>query len=231
MSKIRPLVVIKKAHNILEFDNAVKNVLSGFDQLWFNYYPIHKTNQLMREAFLEVYKKHTHLIILCDDLIVNKESVDKIVKHAENGLGFVCGVANYDNTPVKRNFLNVSMKLAGRKRPYVFDNIIMGSDLHRQILSQPQPVKIKHMGEPFPIIRRDIAEQFSFNLDDKIHNLPALAGMNNDVVMSNEADDLGIPIWCDFTAFFYHMKLSDAKMLLSLVGARSSYTQFVPAKT
>lgn len=226
------LVIIKKAHNLPQFDEAVDKVLTRFDKLIFYWYPIHITNVLMRNAFLEQYKEYTHLAILCDDLIVDENSINKLLKHIEEkDYPFVCGVANYDNTPLKRNYLNVSMSSPGRTRNYVFNNVVVGSEEHKALLAQPQPVKIAFMGEPFPIIRRDAAEKFSFNLDDKLLGLNPQDGMNNDVVMSNEAADLGIPIMCDFTAFFYHMKTSDiwTENIPLVVGTKESYTKFVPA--
>src|SRR4029077_9652822 len=137
-------------------------------------------------------------------------SVDKIVRHAENGYGFVCGVANVDNTPERRNMLNVSLYPAGRKRNYHYFWVEVASSQHKWLLSQPQPVEILHQGEPFPIIRRDIAEKFSFDLDHRLNGLSPENGCCNDVVMSMEAYDLHIPIHCDFSAFFYHMKTSEA---------------------
>jgi 2-polyprenyl-3-methyl-5-hydroxy-6-metoxy-1,4-benzoquinol methylase len=224
------LIIIRKAHDLPRFDTAVEKVLANFDKLIFYWYPIHETNVLMRKAFLEEYTEYTHLAILCDDLIVSEESINKLINHIEkNDYGFICGVANYSVD--KSDFLNVSMQSPGRKRNYTLLCVRVGSEEYIKILSQPQPVKVRHMGEPFPIIRRDIAEKFSFDLDDKIMGLPPEMGMNNDVVMSNEAYDLGIDIMCDFTAFFYHMKISDTngEALPLGVGKREPYTKFVPA--
>jgi hypothetical protein len=228
---MRLLIAILKAHDLPEFDSAVENVLSRFDKIIYHWYWLGQCRPLMRRAFLES-SEYTHLAILCDDLIVNEESVNKLLKHIETDeqkYGFVCGVANVDNTPERRNLLNVALTTAGKRRNYVYNSIEVGSEVHKSLLAQPQPVPIKHMGEPFPIIRKDIAAQFTFDLDDKIHGFMMKDGCCNDVVMSNEAEELGIPIWCDFTAFMYHLKTSEAHPIPLVVGTREPFTKFVPA--
>jgi hypothetical protein len=226
---MRLLVTILKAHDIPEFDEAVDKVLYKFDKMIYYWYPIYQTRPLLRQTFM-LSKEYTHLAILCDDLIVNEESVNKILNHAENGHGFVCGVANVDNTPQRRNMLNVSLYPTGKKRNYIYIWVEVGSEQHKWCLSQTQPIEILHMGEPFPIIRRDIAEKFSFDLDDRMNGYPDPSwGCCNDVVMSSEAYDLHIPIMCDFTAFFYHMKTSDAQPIPLVVGKREPFMKFVPA--
>jgi len=229
-SHVKLLVIIKKAHDLKQFDEAVDRYLTRFDKLIYYWYPIHQTNRLMRKAFLEQYKEYTHLAILCDDLVVNSESINKLLRHIEEkDYGFVCGVANYDNTE-KRDFLNVSMQPTGNRRPYIFRSMLVGSKEYERVMSQQQPVPVRFMGEPFPILRRDVAEKLSFSLDDKIMGLPPHEGMNNDVVMSNEMHELGIPIWCDFSAFFWHMKISDNGPNIPLVvGTKDPYVKFVPA--
>jgi hypothetical protein len=229
-SNVKLLVIIKKAHDLKAFDQAVDKYLDRFDKLIYYWYPIHQTNRLMRRAFLEEYKEYTHLAILCDDLVVNGDSINRLLRHIEEkDYSFICGVANYDNTE-KKDFLNVSMQPTGNRRPYIFRSMLVDSEEHKRVVSQQQPVPIRFMGEPFPIIRRDVAEQLSFMLDDKIMGLQPYEGMNNDVVMSNEMYDLGIPIWCDFTAFFHHLKISDNGPNIPLVvGTKDPFTQFVPA--
>lgn len=220
----RTLVAIPKGRDIPEFDRAVSDVLSDFDILWCCYYQSHVARQIIRKFFLD--RDYTRLAICPDDMIVNRTGIDYLLDDLDKvDYQFICACANVDTVRYK-NMLSVSVsKLTPPSNILSVDDyefLVEGSQLHKSLLEGPQPIVVKHMGDPFPIIRRDVAQRLTFfNTSGSI-----TAGCCEDVVMCNELYQMNIPIYCDLRSRFDHLKISDEDSTSKLqVGKKEPFTK------
>lgn len=217
------LVAITKARDIAEFDNAVADVLSGFDKLWCCYYPSNVARQKIKKFFLE-NEEYGRLAICPDDMLVNRDGINHLLNDLETDYEIICGCANVD-TLQYRNTLSISVsKVLNPSVSFGIDSyefLVEGSALHKSLLIGRQPIIVKHMGDPFPIIRRDTVEKLSFY---NTSGTPTGMGCCEDVVMSHELHRLGVPIYCDLRARFDHLKISDAESASKLqIGKKEPY--------
>lgn len=225
------LICITKAHNITEFDNAVNECLSSYDKLWVCYYNSYEARQIIKDYFLK-YDEYTHLVILPDDMIVNQSAIDLLINNLEDGQNYqvLVGCCNVDNKE-NRDKLNVSLQVIHPKRvdgTYYY-NFITVFDTH--LIGRPQPTRVYYQGDAFLILRRDVVDKLSFDTDYKLNEIEPWEGCCNDVVMSWELSELGIPIYCNLKARFQHLKLNDLENYAKkLVGEETSYTHFVRAR-
>jgi hypothetical protein len=74
----------------------------------------------------------------------------------------------------------------------------------KDVEARPGIQQVKHCGTPFAILRRDVVRLVSFDNDKKWNN--DTVGFSEDVVLSNELNALGIPIWVDTSVIFAHLK-------------------------
>lgn len=209
---MRWLICIPKVRKIQEFDNAVNECLQGFDKLFINYFPSYQARHLIKEYFLK-YEEYTHLVILPDDMIPNLSAIDMLFTDlTKEDYPFLCGRSHLNNTEEGRKIVTVSLTLARpelKNGTHHYDFLEEFTPLFEKLYEQKQPIKVKHMGDPFPIIRRDIVEKLSFDNDSQYNNTAEEFGCCEDIVMCTELDKLGIPIYCDLRAWFQHLKISD----------------------
>lgn len=209
---MKMLICIPKVRQIEEFDNAVNDCLQEFDKVFINYYPSYVARHLIKEYFMK-YEEYTHLAILPDDMVPNKTAIDILLNDLSiNNYPFLCGRSHLNDTEEGRKIVTVSLQLSRpelKNGTHHYDFLEEDTPLFSKLLAEPQPIKIKHMGDPFPIIRRDVAAQLSFDNDHKYNNTLEDDGCCEDIVMCLEMDRLRMPIFCDLRAWFKHLKISD----------------------
>jgi len=226
---LRLLIGICKGRDIPEFDASVDNTLSKFDKIIYNYYSSWIVRPMLRDTFLRS-PEYSHLAILPDDMLVTPEAIDILLDDlSREDYPVLCGCANIDNSEEGKKTLSVSLNvtspvLQGGTHHY---NFIMEDS---ELFNSPQPIIIKHMGDPLPIIRRDVVARLSFTNNASYNGAPPTVGCCEDVVMSYECDKLGIPMYCDLRARMHHLKISDYDSISKLqVGKKEPFTKFVPA--
>jgi hypothetical protein len=227
---LRLLIGILKGHDNPGFDNSdMDTTLEKFDKIIYWYYSSWVARHMLKDTFLRS-PEYSHLAILPDDVIIPPESIDILLDDlSREDYPFLCGSANLDNTEEGKKTLTVSLNLTSPSL-LRYDFIIEGSELYKKLLNSPQPIIVKHMGDPFPIIRRDIVNQLSFDNVASYNGVHDEYGCCEDVMMSYELDKLGIPIYCDLRARMNHLKISDEESIRTrMVGIKEAYIQFVPA--
>jgi hypothetical protein len=227
------LVGITKGRDVPEFEKAVDATLSGFDKVVASYFPSYTARRLIRATFRNL-REYTHLAILPDDLIVNQKAIDILVTDLQRvDYPVLCGCANLDMTPAGRSLVNVSLELPSPKLKKGTHHYNLMTEEWELIYSKnQQPIIVKYAGDPFVILRRDIVDKLSFLNDASYNGVTEDQGCCEDVVMSNELDKLGIPLYCDLRAKMLHLKISDADSKTKLqVGKKPSSIDFVQAVT
>jgi hypothetical protein len=199
-NKFNPLVALPSPRDLIEVKAAVDLCLAGLDKVWFKYWP-QSTDPYrhIRDYFLKRIQ-YTHLIILPDDLVVNADGVTRLLLsvYAQPTLYTVL----MGNCPVEYGSLQFAIthnlpSLQRSERIYRWWSL-MDVQVNQGIR------KVPHCGTPFAILRRDVVEQVSFENDKEWNN--DRVGFSEDVVLSHELRDLGIPLYCDTSVIFEHLK-------------------------
>ncbi len=227
------LISIPKVRQIEEFDNAVEDCLAEFDKVFINYYPSYVARHLIKDYFMD-HEEYTHLAILPDDMIPNKTAINLLLNDLKTDYPVLCGRSHLNNTEEGRKVVTVSLSLVIPKMKegtHHYNFLHEDSPLFGKLLAEPQPIRVKHMGDPFPVIRRDVVEKLSFDNDAAYNFTTPEFGCCEDVVMCNELDKLGILIHCDLRAWFKHLKISDQDSRDNLLIDKEIPTiQYVKAK-
>lgn len=199
--KLNPLVAIPSPRDIPEFRQAADECLSGFDRVWFKYWPQStEPYKHIRDYFLK-RTQYTHLIILPDDLVVNIIGVTRLLLsvYAEPTKYLVL----MGNCQVQWGSLLFALthNLPSLKRQ---DRIYAWWTLNDVETVTTNIVQVPHCGTPFAILAREVVEKVSFDNDKKWNN--DTVGFSEDVVLSHELHDLGIPLYVDTSVIFQHLK-------------------------
>lgn len=229
------LISIPKVRKIQEFDDAVNECLAEYDKVFINYYPSYIARHLIKEYFMK-HEEYTHLAICPDDMIPNKQAIEILMNDlAKNDYPVLCGRSHLNNSEEGRKIVTVSLQLSRpelKNGTHHYNFLEEDTTLFRKLLSENQPIRVKHMGDPFPIIRRDIVEKLSFDNDHKYNNVAEQDGCCEDIVMCLELDKLLIPINCDLRAWFKHLKINDEESRKNLLIDREiANIQYVKART
>ena len=212
MSEINLLISVPKVRELKEFDDAVDNYLQDFDKVFVNYYPSFEARHLIKDYFLD-HEEYTHLAILPDDMIPNRVAINLLMNDlSKNDYPVLCGRSHLNNTEEGRKIVTVSLTLASpvmKEGMHYYNFLQEDSELFMKLLEEKQPIIVKHMGDPFPIIRRDVVKLLTFNNDSQYNSQLEQDGCCEDIVMCVELDKLQIPIHCDLRAWFKHLKISD----------------------
>lgn len=206
-AKIGMLVAIPSPRDIPEFKKAVDECLQPYDKVWFKYF--HQASNpynLIREYFLK-RPRYSHIAILPDDLVINKQGVDKLIDNVVSDpqkYRVMMGTCLVDSTQWGRQFLAFTKNIPALNRSertyewYMVRNVV-GKNLGI--------LQAAHCGTPFAILSKDVMKLVSFDNDLKWNqNQMNNVGMAEDVVLSHDLDRLGIPIYVDTDVFFDHMK-------------------------
>jgi hypothetical protein len=200
-NRFNPLVALPSPRDIPEVKEAVDLCLSGLDRVWFKYWPQStEPYKHIRDYFLK-RTQYTHLIILPDDLVVNVVGVTKLLLTAYAApTQYTVLMGNCSVTYGSLVFA-ITHNLPSLER--------YGRTYHwwtlRDLEACPTNImKVQHCGTPFAILAREVVEQVSFKNDKEWNN--DTVGFSEEVVLSHELHDLGIPIYVDTSVIFTHLK-------------------------
>lgn len=180
-----------------------------------------------RNFFLS-HPEYTHLAILPDDLLVEVEDVQQLIKDIEKfNYPVISGICNFNASTKK--FFNMMSCLEFRKyghteimkRTGKYDwRAIMVRDEYDDLLKKGNTlIRVSHTAFPFQIIRRDVVEKIEFG-----HN-----PMGVDVVFSQDCLNNNIPIYVDLRVETFHLKGAEdnkeMRNIIDLVIAENIYTK------
>jgi len=204
--KVKPLLCSPSPRDIKNVYQTLKE--TGYPRLYAKYYPEKTAYNLLRQWFLD-HEEYTHMVICPDDLLINKEHIDNLIKTIEEKdypiLSGVCNVDNNDN----KDQLNITSNLPHPTRK-VPERMQVG---WRHYAWVPKNTRFEN-----PIIRpafagfacmflsRDILKKIRFIDDAKYNGTPELITGAIDVMFANTCAILDIPIMVDTRIRMKHLK-------------------------
>ena len=199
----KPLVAIPSPRNIKAFEDAVDDELEEYDVVWFKYFPQWADPYAKIKSFFLSHKKYTHLIILPDDLIVTREGVGKIVDLILKNPDRYRVIMGNCRTEFNAPYMAMTKNLPDLDRKTRVYEWYTWQEVHK---FNNMPVKVKHAGTPFAVLRRDVVEQVSLDNDYYWNQDTGSAGTSEDVVLSHDLHRLKIPIYVHTGVEFTHLR-------------------------
>lgn len=192
--------------NLKNVYNALK--LTGYPRLYAKYYPEKTAYNLMRQWFLD-HDEYTHFVICPDDLIIEKEHIDVLIKDLEMTqyatLSGVCNVDLGDN----KDKLNITENLPHPTR-MVPERKQVGwrfySWVPRNIRFEKPIIRVPFSGFAAMFISRDVIKRYKFIDDAKMNGTPDLLTGAIDVMFCNLCAIENIPQMVDTRVRMKHLK-------------------------
>lgn len=231
-SKIKPLLAYWTATDLTVVYEGLEEC--PCDQVhikYFNYpYPhiiaedfFHAANYRLRKKGQEPY---THLILVPNDLVVNRQAYNKLMKNIEAfDYPVISGVCNVDLNTWK-DYLNITKNLPMldyKKRVYKW----ISKNRYPNMI-----IQIPFAGFPMMVIKREVLEKTRINwLAPQIKGKnPALweekGGYGNDLAFAWNLATMGIPQYADTGINLIHLRYQGKK----LVGIVKPIVEFIKAK-
>ena len=185
MNKIRPLLCSPSPRDHKNVYEALK--LTGYPRLYAKYYPEKTGYNLMRQWFLD-HEEYTHFVVCPDDLIIEKEHIDVLIKDLEENeyptLSGVCNVDMGDN----KDKLNITENLPHPAR-MVPERKQIGwrfySWVPKNTRFENPIIRVPFSGFAAMFISRDVLKRYRFTDDAKQNGTPDLITGAVDVMFSN----------------------------------------------
>lgn len=202
--KIGMLVAIPSPRDIPEFKKSVDECLQAYDKVWFKYFHQASNPYLLIKDFFLKRPRYTHLAIIPDDLVLNKQGVEKLIDNVVSDpqkYRVIMGTCIVDNTHFGEKHLAFTKNLPDldrHKRKYYW--------YRRKQVKGKGIMQVPHCGTPFAILSKDVVKLVSLDNDLRWNNGLQSIGMSEDVVLSHDLERLGIPIYVDTDVFFEHLK-------------------------
>lgn len=207
---MNPLIFIPSPRDIPEFNEATSKL--NYDKYWVKYHRPEIYAYIEAQSFFLAHKEYSHLVILPDDLIVTKEDIDKLLKHAQrNNIHIVSGFCNIDTTDLK-DFANICIKPVHAlrdKRQYTWMHFNEFSKFATQNKDPRGLIKVQFSGFPLMVISRTVLEKVHFRNDSKCGL--EKNGCCLDVTFCFDAINEGFDIFVDPAIRLLHMKIADGR--------------------
>lgn len=206
MSKIKPLLCSPSPRDLKNVYAALKE--TGYPRLYAKYYSEKTAYNLMRDWFLD-HEEYTHFVICPDDLIIEKEHIDVLVKTLEeNDYHILSGVCNVDMGDNKDK-LNITENLPHPTR-MVPERKQVGwrfySWVPKNTRFENPIIRVPFSGFAAMFISRDVMKRYPF-IDDAKHNgTPELLTGAIDVMYSNICAIENVPQMVDTRVRMKHLK-------------------------
>jgi hypothetical protein len=183
----RHIPVVKAAFDLIPYDKLYFK--DNFDEL--------QVYQVFREYFLE-NKDYTHFVILPDDLLVDPETIEKLMKDLEKrDYPVLSGVCNFNCDAWETFDIDLAIdyhKTAARE--YLLANEIPNFEYYCKINSLSGIKKVAFAGFPITFIKREVIEKVPFGS----------TGRGIDSFFSVELLKKRIDQYVDFDARSIHLK-------------------------
>jgi hypothetical protein len=201
-----PLIAVPAVRSIPQVLDSIYSI-PEFDKLFIRNHPESQAYRVIQDNFLKGPQYYTHLILWPDDLVVPRTMFEKLALgvYAED-YPVISGYCNIDGE-LNKDLANIcidhvpSIEQAGRK--YVWPTLEHVASL------RPTVIRVKFMGFPLAIIRRDVLQQVRLTTDS-VFNGALTGGCCVDVVFSWQCDQKNIPLYVDTTCRLEHLKHNDA---------------------
>ena len=206
MSVIKPLLCSPSPRDIKNVYEALKN--TGYDRLYAKYYPEKTAYNNLRRYFLD-HEEYTHFVICPDDLVIEKEHIDTLIKDLEeNDYPTISGVCNVDMGDNKEK-LNITENLPHPQRT-VPERKQVGwrfySWVPRNTRFIDPIIRVPFSGFAAMFISRDVMKRYKF-IDDAKHNgTPDMLTGAIDVMFSNLCAFENVPQMVDTRVRMKHLK-------------------------
>lgn len=209
------------------------------DVIWYKYFREIDAYDKAQEFFFNSKENYDYLVIIPDDMILNKAGVDNILQELENpsiGVPFykilsgICNVSftnqeQMDSIAASTAILPTSDKQVGYP---VWDHMIKFADLE----ARPENIfQCKFIGFSFYFIHRSVLEEVPFRSPG-----PEVPKDGMDTFFCQDLEDAGIKQYIDKRSRFVHLRGLSAQSVNSitvnpdvlLVGKLRPYVIFVP---
>ena len=207
MTKIHPLLCSPSPRDIRNVYEALKN--TGHDRLYAKYYPEKTAYNLLRDYFLD-HEEYTHFVICPDDLIIQKEHIDVLIKDLEEHPEYptISGVCNVDLGDNK-DMLNITQNLPHPTRAVPSRKQVgwrFYSWVPKNTRFENPIIRAPFSGFAAMFIDRDTLKRYRF-IDDAKHNgTPDILTGAIDVMFSNLCAMKNIPQMVDTRVRMKHLK-------------------------
>jgi hypothetical protein len=173
----------------------IKEILyPDYDVLWIKYAPELEAYRKAREFFLKSPKKYEYFCIVPDDLILNPESFDMLLKEVStNNYKVLSGICNVSC----QNHQYLDMAAATLTEMPTATRIKWVTFPEAEKFDKPIK-KVIFAGFPVTFIHRSVMEKIDFTRNNPINSL--------DLELAYALEEEGIDQYCHFGAKFLHLK-------------------------
>lgn len=203
LKRIQMLIASPSPRNIPAFNEAVDDELEEYDVVLFKYFPqASEPYKRIKRYFLK-RKRYTHLAILPDDLVVDREGVNKLVELVLSDprrYTVVMGNCFVEYGLPSLQYIFTSNLPALKREDRKYDWIPAETPQVGPVVTAP------YCGTPFAILSREVVEKVTFDTDLKWNKFHGNVGFSEDVVLAHDLKKFDIPIYVHTGAFFDHLK-------------------------
>lgn len=161
--QVNPLICIPSPRNIGVVKEAFDEI-KGYDKLWFkeNYNEL-QVYEVMRNYFLE-HKEYTHFVIMPDDLLVDVETIDRLISDLKKrDYPVLSGVCNFNCDKFETYDIDVIIDWNHQSgREYLMMNEIPNREYYGKSGQHKGIKRVAFSGFPLTFIRRDVLEKVPF---------------------------------------------------------------------
>jgi hypothetical protein len=195
LTRLNCLCFIPSPREIDLTTQKIKEILyPDFDVLWMKYTPELEAYSKAREFFLRAPKKYEYFCIVPDDLVLNKESFDKLVKTLEEKkydvLSGICNVSCQNHQYLDMGAACITEMPTQTRVKWV--------DLRETDKYDPPIRKVIFAGFPVTFIHRDVMERVDFTRNNPENSI--------DMELAYVLEEEGIDQYVHFGAKFLHLK-------------------------
>ncbi len=204
--KINPLLCAPSPRDIREPYEALKRC--PYDRLYAKYFPEKIAYNLLRDWFLD-HEEYTHLVICPDDLIIEPEHLEALIKTLEEkDYPVFSGVCNVD-VNYNSHLLNITDNLPHPQRMVPARKQIgwrWYSWINKDRKFESPIMRFPFSGFAAMFIRRDVVKRYKFTDDAALNGTPDLVTGAIDVMFANVCAIENIPQMVDTRVRMHHLK-------------------------
>lgn len=213
--KVNLLIMNPSPRAIKQFESSLKKINELYDvyRIKFNFNE-KQAYEKGRQFFLS-HPEYTHMAILPDDLIVDAEDIDILIKDLEQkDYPVISGICNFSLESKK--FFNTMCLIAEDKymaydefmltAKYQYDFLMKRSEFENKRDKGINIERVLFSGFPFSIIRRDVLEKIGFTPVEPQFKSRVIDGMGIDCVFYNNCLRMNIPCYVDYRLEALHLK-------------------------
>jgi hypothetical protein len=214
---VNPLVCILQPRELEEPVDAIRQELIFVDKLWIKYHDQNTAYKIMQQTFLE-HNEYSHLVILPDDLVINKDAYSYLYDDiCKLDYGVVSGYCNLENTDKRKHLTNICISKLPPFPPagHTLDDYNFATFSEIDELRETEgwmTIEVKFAGFPLTFIHRRIMQKIKFR-DDQ--------GCCPDSLFAWDLYDNDEQQFIDTRARMKHLKIEDGSYEKMQVGIKT----------